>query len=539
MKFCKHCGASIKEDAKFCNHCGASLGSPENNETEIHKQSEIENTPKGTTEPDVKKEEQQEFTHTQSTEQNNVQPGVSSNGGGTKTPQGNVPVKKMSPKTKMIIGIAAIIVIAFIVLFKIGESMYAPDKTAEKFKEAVINQDASAMKKLIISEEDSLKIEQNHIESMLEYLDDEENTRDSIIEHIDEQANGFAKGKDDSFASLFEEEQVFNLKKDGKFLMFDKYKVEISPVYFELTTNYKDTELFVNDESVGKSKKEYDSKKVGPYLPGTYEFKAKHKSKFAELETDKTADNFGGESVPVVDLSIEGQSVTFDVPFYDLSDDDVSKVNLIINNKETGIDLLEDSTVQPMKTGKDVKASFEAEFPWGKMRSTEFVVDSTYPRSDFQVDEKLQKELKEQIIKSEKEQFEALTTGGKKLPTKMDKKLVEELKKRAEADVKDEKTYKFEYLGSDFDTSTYTLSKQGDDWQIDVKTTSHRKEAIGNKSDKAKVDFKEQEKSKRYTFVYNKKEKAWIIKSYEGFGSPNQSTIDKYREKEPKTFETK
>src|SRR5699024_1776900 len=167
-----------------------------------------------------------------------------------------------------------------------------------------------------------------------------------------------------------------------------------------------------------------------------------------------------------------------------------------------------------MQTGKDVKAQYVGKFPWGEMKSTEFVVDSSYPNQGFQVDEKLQKKLKERIIQSEKEQIEALTSDGKKLPKNMnkkkvknlekkekqkrikskkeqietltsggkkltknmDKKTVENLEKQAKRDKKSGIKYKLEYLGSDFDKSSYTLDNKSDEWVIEVRTTLYRKE---------------------------------------------------------------
>src|SRR5699024_12761384 len=97
--------------------------------------------------------------------------------------------------------------------------------------------------------------------------------------------------------------------------------------------------------------------------------------------------------------------------------------------------LVEESTVKPMQTGKDVKAQYVGKFPWGEMTSAEFVVDNSYPNQGFQVDEKLQKKLKERIIQSEKEQIEAYTSGGKKLQKHMDIETIIQLEKKVKIDI--------------------------------------------------------------------------------------------------------
>lgn len=523
MKFCKNCGEQIKEDALFCNHCGAKVEASEQDPTEHRKQT-VDKTKDTNENTDRIKEDKSLPTESSENSLNHSEIGT----GGPPTEP-----KKMSSKTKKTIMIAAFIILVLIIAFKVGDSIYAPNKTAKKFNDAVQDSDAKALKELIVSEDDELKIDNKSVESMLDHLEDNEDTKEILINHIDEQ--GERLQKNGSEPSIFEDDIAFNLKKNGTFLMYDKYEVVVSPIYFELSTNYKDTELLVNEESVGKSKKEYYTKKVGPYLPGTYDFKAKYESEFVDLEAEKTVENFTEDNVPVVDLSISGQSVTFDLPFYD----ELDKVDLYINGKDTKSDLTKDATIKPMKTGKNIKAAYEATFPWGDMRSSEFYVNSTYPRAAFQVDEDLQKKLKKRIIKSEKEQFEALTTGGKKLPTNMDKKEVEELEKRAKKDKEDDVTYAFEYLGSDFDETSYVLNYRGDKWVIEVKTTSHRKEQIQKKSDKAKTKLVENEKTKKYLFEYDEKEEKWIIKKYDNYGSPDSDSIDEYREEKPKTFKTK
>src|SRR5699024_1368642 len=157
---------------------------------------------------------------------------------------------------------------------------------------------------------------------------------------------------------------------------------------------------------------------------------AKYKSDVADLETKKTEDNFRQKYSKNVDLSIKGESVTFSLPFYSKIDE----LNLVINGKNTKHNLVEESTVKPMQTGKDVKAQYVGKFPWGEMTSAEFVVDNSYLNQGFQVDEKLQKKLKERIIQSEKEQIEDYTSGGKKLTKHMDKEKTKQLEKQEKRD---------------------------------------------------------------------------------------------------------
>lgn len=522
MKYCKECGHQAEDDAQFCNNCGTKFDSDDNNQND-EQTTPAEETPKNNT-------NQQDEAPTSGTEE---EKSVSSGLGGGSNSNGSV--SKMTKKTKILIGSIVAIIVILIVAFKVGESMNSPVKTAEKFKEALNDEDTAEINKLLKADHDDLEIDDDSIDAMLEYLDDNKDVKDEVTEHLDNQADRLDKdGSSDGDESRYSSNS-FNLKKDGKFLIFDKYKVAVSPVYFKVSSNYEGTEIFVNDDSVAKMKKDYDSKKVGPFLPGKYEFKAKYKSDVADLETKKTEDNFRQKYSKNVSLNIRGESVTFSLPFYSKLDE----LNLVINGKNTKHNLVEESTVKPMQTGKDVKAQYVGKFPWGEMKSTEFVVDSSYPNQGFQVDEKLQKKLKERIIQSEKEQIEALTSGGKKLPKNMDKKTVENLEKQAKRDKKSGIKYKLEYLGSDFDKSSYTLDNKSDEWVIEVRTTLYRKEQKEYKSGVGKDSFKKNESTKTYQFIYDEKAKDWNIIGTKGYGAPRSGEIDEHREKDPKTYKTK
>ena len=520
MKYCKECGHQAANDAQFCNNCGTNFDS--DNSVQHNEPATPDNQ---TTSTNTNQQDSTSGTGGQQSASAGLGGGSNSNGSGN----------KMTKKTKILIGSIAAIIVILIVAFKVGESMYSPVKTAEKFNQALEDEDTSEINKLLKADHDDLDIDDDSIDSMLEYLDDNKDVRDEIIEHLEGQAERLDKDtSSDSDESRYSSNS-FNLKKDGKFLTFDKYKVTVSPVYFKVSSNYEGTEIFVNGDSVAKMKKDYDSKKVGPFLPGKYEFKAKYKSDVADLETKKTEDNFRQKYSKNVDLSIKGESVTFSLPFYSKIDE----LNLVINGKNTKHNLVEESTVKPMQTGKDVKAQYVGKFPWGEMTSAEFVVDNSYPNQGFQVDEKLQKKLKERIIQSEKEQIEAYTSGGKKLPKHMDKETIKQLEKQAKRDKEAGIKYKLEYLGSDFDKSSYILDNKSDEWVIEVRTTLYRKEQKEYKSGVGKDSFKKVDSTKTYQFVYDEKAKDWNILGTRGYGTPKRGEIDEYREKSPKTYKTK
>src|SRR5699024_818877 len=62
-----------------------------------------------------------------------------------------------------------------------------------------------------------------------------------------------------------------NIEKDGKkWLIYDDYKLVISPVYFSVDTNYEGTKILVGDEEVITADSDYFDAEIGPFMPGEY-----------------------------------------------------------------------------------------------------------------------------------------------------------------------------------------------------------------------------------------------------------------------------
>ena len=84
---------------------------------------------------------------------------------------------------------------------------------------------------------------------------------------------------------------MFTLKKQGKtMLVYDKYVLELNPVYLEITTNYKDSKIYLNDTLVATANEDNFTAKIGPYVPGKYTIKVSLDGEHAKAEKKDEVD---------------------------------------------------------------------------------------------------------------------------------------------------------------------------------------------------------------------------------------------------------
>src|SRR5699024_5331355 len=109
---------------------------------------------------------------------------------------------------------------------------------------------------------------------------------------------------------------AINLDKDGKtFFLYDNYVVQVSPVYFEVYTNYADTEIKMDGNVVVTSDADEYTEEIGPFLPGEYTFTASYKSNFVDLSKEVEAEQFNSDEPESVELFIEGEQVEINAPY--------------------------------------------------------------------------------------------------------------------------------------------------------------------------------------------------------------------------------
>ncbi|MGW8458670.1 zinc ribbon domain-containing protein [Bacillus atrophaeus] len=471
MFFCKECGQKNNEGAKFCKECG---------------------TPIGGSSIQANKE-------TASTAETRQAP------------------RKPIPKKTIILwsSIAAACVILF-AAYKTGAYLTSKDRLVDKFEQAVNNEDKDQIASLLTPVNDKLKLTKNNVKPFLAYLKD----------HPDK--------KDELFASLRDEtaqKEIVYAEKDGKsLLVFDHYDLKIAPVYFEVTSNYKNTDLYVNKEDAGSVKKADQAQTLGPYIPGEYTVSAKLKNDVVDLVKKEEIQAVGDNSFRV-DLSLEADDVTFSLA------DDIKdgKGELLINGKSIHKDPFKSVTYGPLLTDGSMTAAVEAEFPWGKTKTAGVPIDSKEMELTLIPDQDTQEAIMNTIVKTTKQYSKALSDGNTAQMTEASASWKAEVKDNVDSMKNTDSYLKDKYLETDFDLDTFALSQKNDGtWQAAV--TGKELHQSANYNDYTKPEMLDESPSYEYLLSYDKKQKKWIFEDAESTFDSAGTNIKKIKNDNAETY---
>ncbi|WP_340639841.1 zinc ribbon domain-containing protein [Bacillus atrophaeus] len=471
MFFCKECGQKNNEGAKFCKECG---------------------TPIGGSSIQAKKE-------TASTAETRQAP------------------RKPIPKKTIILwsSIAAACVILF-AAYKTGAYLNSKDRLVDKFEQAVNNEDKDQIASLLTPVNDKLKLTKNNVKPFLAYLKD----------HPDK--------KNELFASLRDEtaqKEIVYAEKDGKsLLVFDHYDLKIAPVYFEVTSNYKNTDLYVNKEDAGSVKKADQAQTLGPYIPGEYTVSAKLKNDVVDLVKKEEIQAVGDNSFRV-DLSLEADDVTFSLA------DDIKdgKGELLINGKSIHKDPFKSVTYGPLLTDGSMTAAVEAEFPWGKTKTAGVPIDSKEMELTLIPDQDTQETIMNTIVKTTKQYSKALSDGNTAQMTEASASWKAEVKDNVDSMKNTDSYLKDKYLETDFDLDTFALSQKNDGtWQAAV--TGKELHQSANYNDYTKPEMSDESPSYEYLLSYDKKQKKWTFEDAESTFDSAGTNIKKIKNDNAETY---
>ncbi|MCY8815103.1 zinc ribbon domain-containing protein, partial [Bacillus atrophaeus] len=471
MFFCKECGQKNNEGAKFCKECG---------------------TPIGGSSIQANKE-------TASTAETRQAP------------------RKPIPKKTIILwsSIAAACVILF-TAYKTGAYLNSKDRLVDKFEQAVNNEDKNQIASLLTPVNDKLKLTKNNVKPFLAYLKD----------HPDK--------KNELFASLRDEtaqKEIVYAEKDGKsLLVFDHYDLKIAPVYFEVTSNYKNTDLYVNKEDAGSVKKADQAQTLGPYIPGEYTVSAKLKNDVVDLVKKEEIQAVGDNSFRV-DLSLEADDVTFSLA------DDIKdgKGELLINGKSIHKDPFKSVTYGPLLTDGSMTAAVEAEFPWGKTKTAGVPIDSKEMELTLIPDQDTQETIMNTIVKTTKQYSKALSDGNTAQMTEASASWKAEVKDNVDSMKNTDSYLKDKYLETDFDLDTFALSQKNDGtWQAAV--TGKELHQSANYNDYTKPEMSDESPSYEYLLSYDKKQKKWTFEDAESTFDSAGTNIKKIKNDNAETY---
>lgn len=353
MKFCTKCGFQIEETTRFCPKCG------------------------------------QQIINENSTMETNASQGIDASTIDIQSVE-NVPSKPISinlSKThKIIISVLALVLILCFSLYKTGEALNSRDKFISKLTEAINTNNSSQLAKCIVSSDPKLKIDSKNLDGFLNYLNNNASYKKEIIKSLNTQAAAMVLSentKESSTNSISNKKTIassnylLTLKKQGKTLLFyDKYVAELKPVYINVTTNYKNTQIFLGNNLVCTSDQNNFTKQIGPYVPGLYKMRAYLKGDYTTLDKTINVDLLQAidtsnptQNIKNQDLNLDGYNVYVTCDYND--------AKLFANGKDTGLTIKEATNFGPVSKDGSVKLYAQKDFPWGTVKSEEITINGT------------------------------------------------------------------------------------------------------------------------------------------------------------------
>lgn len=309
-------------------------------------------------------------------------------------------LKKYDSKRNRIIALCAVAVIVGVSSYLWVSRDDSKTKTINKFEAVLKSRNPYNVYRYITFENKGVKLNEDNIKPFVDYINADETRRDEIIRNL---------RFDDS-----EGEKLLSVKNDGK-----KYFIELKGIYMTLSTNLKDTEIYLKDKLYCRSDRVNYSEKFGPLIPGIYDIKAKVKGPFGEIESSNKFSLISKNSkvdIPVdaVNLSVEGNYTD-------------SKV--FINGEDTGKTIDQFKNVGPMPSDGSLKIHVEKNFPWGVVKSEEKTVEHLASlRFDLNpMTDDLRKSLEASYNEFYKNFFEALSKEDMKLITGCSEKVKKSL----------------------------------------------------------------------------------------------------------------
>lgn len=239
------------------------------------------------------------------------------------------------------------------------------NNTILQFEQAVINEDIPLLLTLLESGHEDMELDEKSVKQFVEFLNDDPSVMDNIMDYLFIQMDSGRTRAD----------AVVSVHTSGKqYLLFDRYVFQVKPMYVNFVSNYANTDYYLGDKKVATSKEADEEVIAGPFLPGKYEFKAKHEGEYVVLEQKKTETLYYSPT-QFISFWFEGDYVYL----YAYQDN----VNIILNGEDIGVKVsdLDLGKFGPLLLDGSTTIAIEYEYPWGKERSEELTLEAEHKNS--------------------------------------------------------------------------------------------------------------------------------------------------------------
>ncbi|MDC7771467.1 zinc-ribbon domain-containing protein [Priestia megaterium] len=488
MSFCKECGSKLQPGMQFCNECG---------------------TPVQTEEV----------------------------GGSNDVAESR---KKMPKKKKAgLITVGAVAVLLF-GGYKTGEFLTDKDRMIEQFETALNSGDEAKVASMLHPVDSSLKVTKDNVKGFMNYYKKHPDDRKDLIgvlksqsQYLDQRS---AKTSMTASGEVMDElGQLVNLEKNGKkAFLFDNYELNVMPVYVTVGTDYKGTDIYLDDKKIGTAASEDFKKTYGPYLPGTYTIKGKLKTDFVDLVSKENVTFTSPDGKENVSLDLNGEEVSVDLGI----DDTDIKGKLLIDGKDVGINPFKTSSFGPVVTDGSMDMQVSAELPWGKVTTNKVAIDSNEMVYDLGQSKELQETLINTIVPETKNLLSSYIEGT----TSKLQNATPEYKETVNDVIADFKTYgtylKDQYLGTTFDLDSTSLEYTDDgQWLATIygEETHNSDTYMAGETPSLEKTAEVME----YQLIYDEKQKKWLIDNVEPSDEELSDNTKEMKEEKPATYQTK
>lgn len=481
LRFCKECGTQLHEKEQFCRKCGTPVSL------------EKDETKRGTP---VTENETSTITPTEKT-----QGGISQNQSRVGHGKNTTPRKPMSKKTKILLSTSLVLVIGFVTTYFILSSVYTEDKAVEKFKQALSDQDAKTLADMIYSENTDMKIDKDTIGGFLDFLDKNPSYKDELVESLKDQATSI-KNSDAEEATA--SSSVMSLTKQGKkLLLFDDFKFKVQPYYFTVSTNYKDTDLYLNDEKVATADTDDFTEELGPFLPGLYQVRAELENDYATFDYEEELVLFDETSDDYVDVDMEGHTVDVEA--------DNNNGTLLVNGEKTDLNIEEDPSFGPVPLDGSVTVQAQYDYPWDEeVTSDEIPVEDSYVYiEDLPVSKDLKKALMDTANDYVESHYEALNNLDADKVRNISDSHLKEVKDTIDYIKEMDSRFKGVVHKTIFDLDSFTLSENDGIYEATVAFTVVSEEDEYGEEDKP--DLSDEETNAELEFIFDESEDTWLV----------------------------
>lgn len=164
------------------------------------------------------------------------------------------------------------------ILLAFGNFYYSKTNQINRLINTLNTQDTNSLSSLIKVEEVNIKLDDKTLKPLFNYYNDNKDEINEVLK------NDVITSQESKYA-----DQNINLIKEGKYFhLFDKYLLQLNPVYATLLTNQKNPHVKINDQEIKNFKIDKNnlglySVRVGPLLPGKYQFKVQDQENNMQL----------------------------------------------------------------------------------------------------------------------------------------------------------------------------------------------------------------------------------------------------------------